>query len=201
MPEEIFATNELAESEEHTEESAVDSFGGQAVQAPQPQAHGGYADVEQALQENARSARQAHIDDEWDEILQRLRETDELSKEELKEITKTRDQIAIGRDEGDDELDDEEVPEEIEEYVSEGYDKELLISIGPTSRDVQLGLRPSNATTEDKDRVFPYPGPKKEGEVIRREIELHRAKDHSLKVILGVLGAVVFLILAAVLLF
>ena len=148
LPEEIFATNEIKGSQE---EQSPGGSAGNGNGRPD------YADVEEALQENARhAARQEHIDDEWDEILERLRDTDELSKEELEEITKTRDQIAIGRDEGeDDDLVEEIDPEHIEEYVSEGYDKELPIRIGPTRRDVQLGLRRSTASANEKDRVFP----------------------------------------------
>jgi hypothetical protein len=199
LPEEIFATNEISESE--TDEPVEP---GRAEQgAHEANTRGAdYADVEEALQKNAREARrQKQVDDEWDAILDRLRETDELSKEEIEEITETRDQIAIGRDEGGDELDEEEVPEEIEEYVSEGYGKTLPVEVGPSRRDAQLGLRRSEASETEKDRVFPYPGPKREGEVERRVYRLRAPKDHSLKVILGVVGAVIVLVGLAVFLF
>lgn len=190
LPEEMFATDRL----EDAEDEDLSSRGRSDSQD--------YERVEEALQENARAARQRHVDDEWDEILQRLRETDELSKSEIEEITKTRDQIAIGRDEGEDDgVAGEEVPAELEEYVSEGYQKELPIPIGPTRRDLQLGLRRSKATSAAKDRVFPHPSPKREGEVQRRTFELVAGRDRSMEVILGVLGIVAFLILIALLAF
>lgn len=186
LPEEMFATDRLEDAEEENLSSRDRSDSRE------------YERVEDALQENARAARQRDVDDEWDEILQRLRETDELSKSEIEEITKTRDQIAIGRDEGEDgEVTGDEIPAELEEYVSEGYDKELPIPIGPTRRDLQLGLRRSKATSAAKDRVFPHPSPKREGEVQTRTFELVAGSDRSIEVILGVLGIVVFLILIA----
>jgi hypothetical protein len=202
LPEEIFATNEISESDGGESVGPGDELENGRTAHEANTGGADYADVEEALQKNAREARrQKQVDDEWDEILDRLRETDELSKEEIEEITKTRDQIAIGRDDGDDEVDDEEVPEEIEEYVSEGYGKQLPVEVGPSRRDVQLGLRHSEATEEEKDRVFPYPGPKREGEVEQHVYQLRASTDHSLKVILGVLGAVVVLIGVAVLFF
>ncbi len=199
LPEEIFATNEISESE--AEESVGPGNGEQPTHEANPR-DADYADVEEALQKNAREARrQKQVDDEWDEILDRLRETDELSKEEIEEITKTRDQIAIGRDEGDDEVDEQGVPEEIEEYVSEGYRKQLPVEVGPSRRDVQLGLRRSDVSDQEKDRVFPYPSPKREGQVERHVYRLRAPTDHSLKVIIGVVGAVIVLIGLAVFLF
>ena len=198
LPEEIFATNEI-ESSARDEEAEPSSGEYEAAEFSDSDSVD-YTEVEEALQENARQAkRQKHVDDEWDEILQRLRETDELSKEEIEEITETRDQIAIGRDEGED-GDEEEVPEEIEEYVSEGYEKEILIDIGPSGRDMQLGILRSRASSEEKDRVFPYPGPKQEDQVVRRVFEFEEPSqtDHSLKVIVGLVGIVFFLIVSAV---
>jgi hypothetical protein len=198
LPEEIFATNEI-ESSARDEEAEPSSGEYEAADFSDSEPVD-YTEVEEALQENARQAkRQKHVDDEWDEILQRLRETDELSKEEIDEITETRDQIAIGRDEGED-GEEEEVPEEIEEYVSEGYEKELLIDIGPSGRDMQLGIHRSRASTDQKDRVFPYPGPKQEDQVVRRVFTLEEPDqtDHSVKVIIGLVGIVLFLIFSAV---
>ncbi len=202
LPEEIFATNEINESADEEAEPAIDDLEGGNAGGAGDSEEAPYVEVEEALQENVRQARrQEHVDDEWDEILDRLRETDELSKEELEEITETRDEIAIGRDEGDEPLEDDELPDEIEEYVSEGYQKTLAIEVGPSRRDVQLGLRRSEASEADKDRVFPYPGPKKKGVVQREIYHLRAPSDHSLKVVVGVIGVVVLSITLAVLLF
>lgn len=202
LPEEVFVTNELTE-----DEADVDSISGYRAEGDvgaRPSSAGGsagYERVEDALQQNVKSARQDHVDDEWDDILERLRETDELSSEEIEEITKTRDEFAIGRDEGEQPDEDQDVPDEIEEYVSEGYERELPISPTPSKKDVRLGLRRSRASKGEKDRAFPHPSPKREGEPIQRSFVLRPPKDHSLKVIVGLVVCFVLLVATAVLLF
>jgi len=202
LPEEVFVTNELSEG--GADVDSIDGYRAEGDAGGRPSAaeeDAGYVSVEEALQQNVESARQEHVEDEWDEILDRLRETDELSSEEIEEITETRDEFAIGRDSGEEPDEQQDVEDDIEEYVSEGYERELSVSPVPSDRDERLGLRRSRASSADKDRVFPYPSPKREGEPIRRSVVLRPPKDHSLKVIVGLLVCVVFLVASAVLLF
>lgn len=206
LPEDIFATNEIAGSLKRQDVETIDELGEEDEEGEAQEAGGETApseedydvqEVEEALQRERQQRVQQRDDDEWNEILERLRETDELSKAEIEEITRTTDQISIGRDEAE----DGEAPEDAEEYVSEGYSKALPIRIGPTREDIRLGLRPSKASTADKDRIFPYPEPKRKGEVQERVFRLRPPADHSLKFILGGIGVLLVMIVTAVVIF
>ncbi len=104
--------------------------------------------------------------EEWDEILQKLRDTDELDGEELDRIEETREEIPLGRDEPR----DEEPTDQTAEYygASGGYDWEPPDYVAPTEADWKHGLTAESVSDERKDGVFPYPGPKQKGEVQTR---------------------------------
>jgi hypothetical protein len=155
-------------------------------------------ELEDELQRQARDAEAVgRGDDEWDEIMETLRETDELDKREIEQISETRDELTIGRDDADDE-EDEDVPDESREYGSEGYDLELPIEIGPSPRDRQLGLRPTRASETRKDRTFPKPSAKREGDVLVRTFELETPRDLSLIIVAAFFAMLVLLVAAAI---
>ncbi len=156
-------------------------------------------DLEAELQEQSREADVPNRqDDEWDEIMETLRETDELDPDDVEQISETRDDLAIGRDEDDD--DEEDVPDEIREYVSEGYDLELPVEVGPSFRDRQLGLQRSQASEARKDRTFPAPSTKREGEIVERSFGFETPRDLSLLIVAIFVVTLVLLIATAVVL-
>ena len=58
-----------------------------------------------------------------------------------------------------------------EEFISEGYALPLPFAIEPDSAALRRGLRRSTASTQDKDRAFPPPRPKRPGELTHRTYE------------------------------
>ncbi|MFB6264463.1 MAG: hypothetical protein ABEL76_12705, partial [Bradymonadaceae bacterium] len=71
---------------------------------------------------------------------------------------------------------------------------------GPSAREIQLGLRPTDATEAEKNAVFPHPEPKREGEVERRTFRLEppteASDDEDRRVIAALVASIVVLLVA-----
>jgi len=153
LPEEVFATDRMDKKPFIEETSAggdSDASGNDRTDDP----------------EEGPSSPEDSDAEEWDEILQKLRDTDELDGEELDRIEETREEIPLGRDEPR----DEEPTDQTAEYygASGGYDWEPPDYVAPTEADRTHGLTAESVSDERKDEVFPYPGPKQKGEVQTR---------------------------------
>ncbi len=83
-------------------------------------------------------------------------------------------------------------------FVSEGYQLELPYRVAPTPEDIASGVKRSTATTAQKNRAFPYPQPKKIGEV---QLRYYGDKpDHSLFYVgVGVLVLILLIVTIAIL--
>lgn len=153
LPEEVFATDRMDKKPFIEETSAGDdSDPSQDNRTDDPEEGPGSPEDSDA--------------EEWDEILQKLRDTDELDGEELDRIEETREEIPLGRDEPR----EEEPTDQTAEYygASGGYDWEPPDYVAPTEADRKHGLTAESVSEERKDEVFPYPGPKQKGEVQTR---------------------------------
>jgi pilus assembly protein FimV len=148
LPEEVFATNRM-ESHPDGDDSTAES--------------------EESTAASAEDAGESD-EQEWDEILQRLRDTDELDGEEIDQIAESRDDLAISRDDPA----SDETTDQTEDYygASGGYDWELPGYVAPTPADREHGLHAEAVTEADKDAVFPYPGPKQKDNVQTRSFNL-----------------------------
>lgn len=89
---------------------------------------------------------------------------------------------------------------EIEEFISEGYKLPLPVDISPSAEDIRLGLKHSRVSRKIKDAVFPYPQPKKKGEVATRVFDLdpEEPKDHSLIIVAAFVIGMLLLVVGAV---
>ncbi|QDG52898.1 hypothetical protein FIV42_19770 [Persicimonas caeni] len=163
--------------------------------------------------EEDESADEALEDDEHEETLEE--ESDEDLDEMLDEAAEL---VGLGEDSESDPVDidgvdlepveDEpreraETPVkavEVEEFVSEGYKLPLPVDISPSAEDIRLGLKHSRVGKRAKDAVFPYPEPKKKGEVAKRVFDLdpEDPKDHSLFIVAAFVIGMLVLIVGAV---
>ncbi len=86
------------------------------------------------------------------------------------------------------------------EFVSEGYKLPLPVDISPSAEDIQLGLRHTRASRAVKDATFPYPQPKKPGELALREFDLdpEEPRDHSVAIVVGLVVGIVLVLIAAI---
>jgi hypothetical protein len=82
------------------------------------------------------------------------------------------------------------------DFVSEGYKLELPFTVAPTPEDVAAGVKRSTATLAQKNKAFPYPRPKKIGEVQLRTYG--DTKDYSLYFVIGGVVLLVLVIISAV---
>lgn len=57
-------------------------------------------------------------------------------------------------------------------FVSEGYNMELPVDVGPSKEDLAAGIPTSNVSEEVKEKTFAYPEPKRPGEVQMRTFGL-----------------------------
>jgi hypothetical protein len=74
------------------------------------------------------------------------------------------------------------------EFVSDGYKMPLPFAVGPDEKDVALGLSRSKKSNTEKDAVFPYPTPKKRGEVHARVYYFSKPEpvDLSVPIVIGI---------------
>jgi len=189
LPEEVFATSEIDQKELN-----VDSI---STEAPTDDSSSEQEDpdrkVEDALRENFESLRREETNDDWDAILSRLRETDELGSEALGELSGAAESVEVGYDGGPSSERNSERAAGAEEYDSEAYGRAFPIEVGPTGRDIELGLKRSEVSARKKDRAFPYPGPKYRDEPVRRTYELRRPGRSLVWVALLAAGATMIL--------
>ncbi len=89
---------------------------------------------------------------------------------------------------------------DVEEFVSEGYKLPLPVDISPTAEDIRLGLEHSRVSRKVKDAVFPYPKPKRKGEVATRVFDLdpEEPRDHSLVIVAAFVVGFLLLLVGAV---
>lgn len=82
------------------------------------------------------------------------------------------------------------------DFVSAGYKMPLPVDISPSSEDLELGLEHSRFSKPKKDETFPYPKPKRPGQVETRRFDLDPEEPRDLSLVIvavAVVGLVVLL--------
>ncbi len=201
LPEEFFATNEISGPIFEESAKVIDDLA--AMEAERKA--GSVDDEWDAIEDNLEEA-------SGGEALG-LRDTDEIKSIKAREAAA---EAGEGADEDDDEILvdpleetpipaadewDEDVshvdsettePGEVaspEDFISDGYKMPLPFAIGPDEKDVALGLKRSRKSVAEKDAAFPYPVPKKRGEVHERVYYFSKKErpDLSVPIVLGVI--------------